>query len=106
MYRFVWYHTSVICTDLYGIIPPECIDLEMEFDMTMMPSLEDCSRQQLRLFHMNLLKYGANVHERVSSKDLLTAFQVSTIRHTFTSGTSNKNEMVCIANLCLAAYID
>lgn len=63
-------------SDLFEEAGGESIDLEMEFELTMMPSLMDCSRQKLRMFHMNLLKYGANVNERVNSKDLLAAFQV------------------------------
>ena len=65
-----------VSTDPFEETGGESIDLEMEFELTMMPSLMDCSRQKLRMFHMNLLKCGANVNERVNSKDLLAAFQV------------------------------
>ena len=54
------------------------VDLEMEFQLSMMPVLADCSRQKLRSFQMVLLKYGANVNERVNPKDISTAFQVKT----------------------------
>ncbi|XP_067943293.1 echinoderm microtubule-associated protein-like 2 [Watersipora subatra] len=56
------------------------MDLEMEFEVTMMPVLADCSRQRLRSFCMSLLKYGSNINERVTIKEVIAAFQESNIK--------------------------
>jgi len=49
----------------------------MEFEASIMPVLMDCSRQRLRSLHMNLLRYGTNIDERITSKELTAALQVS-----------------------------
>ena len=51
----------------------------MEFEVTMMPVLTDCSRQRLRGLHMNLLKYGSNMNERITTKEVTAAFEVTTV---------------------------
>ncbi|KAF6027470.1 hypothetical protein EB796_014232 [Bugula neritina] len=55
-------------------------DLEMEFEASIMPVLMDCSRQRLRSLHMNLLRYGTNIDERITSKELTAALQETNIK--------------------------